>query len=173
MVNAILMEMFMARVEPCPATGCWLWTGTMDGTYGVVVFQKQRFLAHRLAYLLFRGPLTKGLQIDHLCRTRACANPDHIEQVTRRENIRRGVSPVGINARRTHCKEGHLFDRQYRTTGERYCGVCRKMEARQRRTTTQYQAWRKEYRKRPSIILREREEGRRNNARKRALRAAP
>lgn len=50
-----------------------------------------------------------GTHIDHLCRNRRCVNPTHMEVVTPNENWRRGASPVGINARKTHCKHGHEF----------------------------------------------------------------
>jgi len=46
--------------------------------------------AHRLAYERAKGSIPAGLQIDHLCRVRECVNPDHLEAVSQRENIRRG-----------------------------------------------------------------------------------
>lgn len=46
--------------------------------------------AHRLAYERAKGAIPAGLQIDHLCRVRECVNPDHLEAVSQRENIRRG-----------------------------------------------------------------------------------
>lgn len=84
-------------------SGCWQWTGhlTRDG-YG-----SQH--PHRTAYEEFVGPIPDGLQIDHLCRNRACCNPEHLEAVTPRQNTHRGYGPAGLNARKTHCDKGHAL----------------------------------------------------------------
>lgn len=87
--------------------GCILWTGGVDpGGYGRRVGGAY---AHRYACEQAKGPIPSGLVLDHLCRVRHCVNPDHLEPVTNCENILRGVSPVAVNARRTHCKNGHEF----------------------------------------------------------------
>lgn len=86
-------------------TRCWEWTGTLhaDG-YGVFFGMGQVWLAHRLSYEIFRGPIPKDRVLDHLCRNRKCVKPDHLEPVTILENIRRGE-----RATKTHCKSGHEF----------------------------------------------------------------
>jgi HNH endonuclease len=68
--------------------GCWVWKRALqkDG-YGIV----HGALAHRRYYELLVGPIPDGLEIDHLCRNRACVNPDHMEPVTKNENRRRGL----------------------------------------------------------------------------------
>ncbi len=53
---------------------------------------------------MFKGPIPEGLELDHLCRVRHCVNPDHLEAVTHRENIRRG-----LGGPRSHCINGHEF----------------------------------------------------------------
>lgn len=78
-------------------------------------------------YELYKGAIPEGLQIDHLCRVRRCINPDHLEAVTRHENILRGESVIAKLARKTHCSKGHPFDAQntyQRLTGGRDCKAC-------------------------------------------------
>lgn len=89
--------------------------------------------AHRVAYMLFRGAIPEGKQLDHLCRTRHCVNPDHLEAVTVKENLLRGESWSGVNHRKTHCKQGHEFSVEntaIRSGGGRTCRTCKREEAR-------------------------------------------
>ena len=46
--------------------------------------------AHRVFYERRHGPVPKGL--DHLCRVTLCVNPDHLDPVVHRENVRRGIA---------------------------------------------------------------------------------
>src|SRR6266568_5486930 len=99
---------FWAKVDRSGA--CWLWTAHVgeDG-YGTFSLDGHHQRAHRIAWVLLRGPIPEGLQIDHLCRVRACVNPDHLEPVTQRENILRGEGISALCARRTHCPQGHEY----------------------------------------------------------------
>lgn len=98
-------EVLAEHSKPLP-NGCIVWIGRLnrDG-YG----QSQRrspkiHLAHRLAYFVKHGHLPK--EIDHICRNRACVNPDHLQEVSHTENMRRGA--VGnVNRNKTHCPNGH------------------------------------------------------------------
>ncbi len=86
-------------------------------------------------YEWFTGPIPAGMEIDHLCRNRACAAPAHLEAVTHHENLLRDETLTAANAAKTHCKRGHLFDEAntmvYR--GSRFCLTCRRLD-RERRT---------------------------------------
>lgn len=104
--------------------------------------------AHRLIWHRARGPIPKGLVLDHLCHNaepdcnkgnkclhRRCVNLDHMEMVTIAENIRRGRSPdVGrFNRTKTHCAKGHEYtteNTEWRRNGtSRVCKECRSIAA--------------------------------------------
>lgn len=108
---------------------CWEWTsGRTAAGYGRFYLAKRKpVYAHRYTWELLRGSIPDGLQIDHLCRNRACCNPDHLEPVTNRENGLRGVGAAAVNARKTHCKHGHEFtpENTYEGPRGRQCRRCR------------------------------------------------
>lgn len=83
-------------------------------------------------YELLVGKISKGLQLDHLCRNPGCVNPSHLEAVSPRENYLRGISPAAQNARKTYCIHGHplygenlfLGKPSGKRLGRRYCKTC-------------------------------------------------
>ncbi len=87
---------------------CWLWFGTIDAYgYGVINIDRKVKQCHRVSFELAKGEIPVGLTVDHLCRVRPCLNPDHLESVSRGENVLRGNGYSGTNARKTECKRGH------------------------------------------------------------------
>ncbi|MFB7736235.1 HNH endonuclease [Streptomyces sp. NPDC056112] len=129
---------------------CIVWTASYTGSgYGGFWNGTRLVRAHRFAYELLVGPIPEGLALDHLCRVRRCVAPAHLEPVTPRENVLRGLlfSPrkgarkgTGKGTRRgpqsaaTHCPLGHELtpentyvgpvtsDRPY---GRRRCRTCK------------------------------------------------
>jgi hypothetical protein len=106
---------FWAKVSRGDDGECWNWLGSKNalgygkfyvGTVGGrAVLQR----AHRFSYEETVGPIPDSLVIDHLCRNASCVNPAHLEPVTNRENLVRGVGFVGVNTRTTHCPAGHEY----------------------------------------------------------------
>jgi len=94
MKRKTVFQRFVEKIKPPqdPVRDCWVWIGSrMSRGYGQLWVNGKMILAHRFSFDISpRGPLAAGLQIDHLCRNRACVNPLHLEQVTNRENTSRG-----------------------------------------------------------------------------------
>jgi hypothetical protein len=117
---------FWAKVQK--TEDCWLWVGSVDGSdYGHIKIEGKMVKAHRVAYEMLVAPIEDGLEIDHLCRTRRCVNPGHLEPVTKTENARRGVGQPARHGRQTHCKRGHEFtpENTYQWQTSRICRTCR------------------------------------------------
>lgn len=130
------LQVFLTKWRIDIGTGCWVWQGILTWKgYGEFKSEGRKFAAHRWAYQTYVGVIPHGLQIDHLCRNRACVNPGHMELVTPRENTLRGFGPSALNARKTHCKWGHPFDEantRYVKRG-RECFECKRRSDRIRR----------------------------------------
>ena len=95
------------RLVPDHETGCHRFTGGHQDGYGKVKIDGRMVAVHRLAYELFVGPIPEGLELDHLCRVRDCANPEHLEAVTHAENVRRGRIGVLRPPIPETCRAGH------------------------------------------------------------------
>lgn len=123
-------ERITARSE-VDANGCWLWTGSVNNCgYGNFRYDGTPMGAHRASYLIFVGPIPTGMSIDHLCRVRRCVNPAHLEPVTQRLNVLRGIAPTAVHGAKTHCIHGHEFTaentRHHGPDGRwRQCRACR------------------------------------------------
>jgi hypothetical protein len=113
------------KILPEPNSGCWLWIGAVagsKGSYGLTSFQSQKKYAHVLVYEILKGPIPFGLELDHLCRNRLCVNPEHLETVTHKENVRRGLAgPKNI------CRRGH------QKVPGKHCRICNTINAQQKR----------------------------------------
>jgi hypothetical protein len=122
---------------------CWLYDGTPEKATGYVRCEINgvRDYVHRFVYRAFVEPIPDGKEIDHQCHNadascpsdascphRRCANPDHLEAVTHRENMDRSPNhPAVKNRLKTHCPHGHPYDRsntRLTSHGGRVCRAC-------------------------------------------------
>lgn len=112
---------------------CWPWQGSVDARgYGHASLPTGRDYAHRYAYRELVGELDEGMTVDHLCRVRSCVNPDHLEQVTRAENLRRAVPYRRPQKRRLgKCEHEDTDDVYVDPSGKRVCRECRRERTRQ------------------------------------------
>jgi hypothetical protein len=115
---------FWDKVVPSVNTDCLLWDGTISpGGYGGFQLNGKKQYAHRVSYEMYVEEIPYMYEVDHLCRTRDCVNPEHLEAVTSAENTRRAKIPI---YRKTHCKWGHEFtdDNIYWEGNARKCKHC-------------------------------------------------
>lgn len=86
-------------------------TSSGYGSVKLPMPSKKTICVHKYVWELANGPVPDGLELDHLCRVRACCNVRHLRAVTHRVNCtENSVSPLANNFRKTHCKNGHPFD---------------------------------------------------------------
>jgi hypothetical protein len=150
-------ERFWKFVMPVPFAGCWIWLGYVDKAgYGriSIPYKNKNYkqphkaaLAHKAAYEHFVGLVPEGLELDHKCRTKCCVNPDHLEPVTRKENIRRGDVSFVLKKKymtQAYCIRGHLraeWCDPPNKWGRRRCRLCAIF-------------WRKKYQKEQKLAAR-------------------
>lgn len=125
------IDRFLKKVDQTDS--CWLWVGAIAGRTGYGTFWgKDRLVgAHRWAYEHYVGPIADGLDIDHICRVRACVRPEHLRAVPHVVNIRSGEK-----ASRQVCPRGHAYDAENtytRKSGGRVCRACARERDQSRR----------------------------------------
>lgn len=127
-------QRFWEKVSGGDIETCWLWTGgkvnDANGYGSFITAWPKKTVAHRWAYEQLIAPVPTGLDLDHLCRNRSCINPWHLEPVSRKVNLNRGIH---ANAVKTRCRHGHPYspeNTRINSRGRRECVTCRARWAR-------------------------------------------
>lgn len=110
---------------------CWLWKGyKRPNGYSAMMYNSKNQYVHRVSYQIHKGEIPEGLVIDHLCRVRHCANPEHLEAVTLKENLLRGNTLQAKYKNRDACSNGHKYTKETMhldKDGFRKCRLCWKI----------------------------------------------
>jgi HNH endonuclease len=136
-VQALPPAMLTHIAIPRDEDDCWTWIACLSKGYGHLTLKRKNKISHILVWEAAFGPVPKGLELDHLCRNRACCNPRHLEPVTHRVNSLRGLGMGPINAAKTHCPKGHPLVAgnlvpSYAAKGGRLCLICNRAWHRER-----------------------------------------
>ena len=118
---------------------CWNFFGTINSAgYGSLTIgsrtdkSRQQIGAHRFSYYLSKGEIAKEMVIHHKCANTLCVNPNHLEQVTQSENVKKRINYVSPQSKKTHCPKGHEYSekntRIYK--GRRNCQECSRIACR-------------------------------------------
>ncbi len=116
---------------------CWNWSGFTDKDgYGKINRNYKCYFSHRFFYDVFVGIKDESTVIDHICKNRKCCNPDHLREVSCKENANNNSnSPIAMNAQKTHCIRGHelIHPNIYAHNNRRRCKKCNLSLAKKKR----------------------------------------
>lgn len=123
----MIAEKFWSQVAIRSSQECWLWLGSKDphGYGRAIVPGHKSQRAHRISLEQAGVIVDDDLSVLHQCNVPACVNPAHLYVGTALENAKdRAAAGRHVNQRKTHCPQGHAYDRVKPSNGRRYCGRC-------------------------------------------------
>lgn len=118
MIDERLIQRFWDKVEKGSTDECWLWTASTAGKgYGQIKIPgtRKQIYAHRLSFLIHKGPIPDGADLRHTCDNPRCVNPKHLITGSRADNLGDMVA-----------RDRHLYgerNNQHRLTEEQVHGV--------------------------------------------------
>lgn len=90
-MDTVLRERFEAKYIPVTESGCWIWEGATGGgdLRGRMKLPgtRRNEYAHRISWMLHRGPIPDDKAVLHRCDVGLCVNPYHLFLGTQIENI--------------------------------------------------------------------------------------
>lgn len=86
-------QRFFEKVEKTDT--CWVWTAALRAGYGYFRWHPKQELmrAHRYSYILTHGAISEDKVLDHICHNKACVNPEHLREVTIKQNAENRPGP--------------------------------------------------------------------------------
>lgn len=130
------IDRFLSYVIPEPNSGCWLWMGAARNRgYGNFHSPAHggEVVASRWILEFYKGAIPAGNFACHKCDNPPCVNPDHLFVGSRSENMLDASRKGRIsnqNAKKTHCRLGHLLATPEESQGKnRHCLICKKIWA--------------------------------------------
>lgn len=122
--ECVKLPAFEDLFKPSVLGPCWLWTAALSNGYGILCYENKRIHAHRFAWtVVVERPIAFGRQLDHLCRVRACVNPDHLQPVSQSLNLHRMEVARADRANST-CRMGHYIP-DWTQFAKRGCPFCK------------------------------------------------
>jgi hypothetical protein len=100
-------QYFYDRVYMDPNSGCWIWLQALNPQGYAICRLGKETKAHRAAYRSFRGDIPDGRELHHVCRNKACVNPDHLKALTDAEHAAEEGWKYQKFAAKEFCKNGH------------------------------------------------------------------
>jgi len=82
-----LESRFWSKVDKRDQDECWEWKACVGTNgYGRIMVDGKCDYAHRLAVKLTYGEIGEAMVVDHLCESKTCCNPAHLDVVTNSQN---------------------------------------------------------------------------------------
>jgi len=131
------IKRLMSRVTKSKDS-CWVWNGALVRGYGVINIDGKTEYVHRVVFAASVKKFDKSLTLDHICRNPRCVNPEHLEPVTRSENVRR----MNLSQPRDRCRKGHLYVEYGKTKNGRCIKCYESSPSRQGRSVSQSKPYR-------------------------------
>ena len=114
---------------------CWDWTSYIhpSGYGGYWTSITDSYQAHRMAYMLSKGSIPEGSQVQHLCNNPICCNPNHLELGDHSKNMQYRARCRRYNNKGEDNPNSRLTDDQVREIHKLY--------KEQRKLQPEYMQW--------------------------------